>query len=184
MKKPELLVLGIDGASPKEILDRVKQGKLPGFKRVIERGIFFNDFMPVFPSISPTCWTSISTGAVPLVHKALDDIIQIKGKMPTEVVTGYSGLNVHAERFWEAAARIGKKSLMINVLASGPAKSDCVLQIMGGNSMTPDKPPAESYISGIPQQYYHIKENKVYITDTKVLSQNGKCFEEKTRRKI
>lgn len=177
MKKPELLVLGIDGASPAEVLSGVKKGELPGFERLIKKGVFFNDCMPVFPSISPTCWTSISTGAVPAVHKALCEVVHVKGTMPTEVITPYNSINVHAERFWEAAARIGKKSLMINVLSSGPAKSDLVMQIMGGNTVTPDKHPADSYISGISQQYFHIEEEKVYVSGTKTLSRQSNALE-------
>ena len=40
MKYPELLIFGIDGASPAFIKDAASRGLLPGFTKLIERGVF------------------------------------------------------------------------------------------------------------------------------------------------
>lgn len=154
VKHPELLIFGIDGASPAYIKDAVARGELPGFARLMKRGIFFDDCMPAFPSITPTCWSAISCGAVPSVTGALCHQVHIDGTNPTDYVTPYHSSHIHAERFWEAAARIGKKSLIIDVPSSGPAKCVGVLQVKGGVTITADACPAETYISGIPQQFF------------------------------
>lgn len=180
MKRIELLVFGVDGASPRYVKEAVERGELPGFAKLMRKGVFFDNSMTVFPSISPTCWSSISTGAVPSVHGALCQTMHVAGKAPTEFFTPYSAANVHAERFWETAARIGKKSLIIDACCSGPAKSDLVMQIMGGTTITPDKDPGDTYVSGVPQQYFHIKNwNEIYTSGAKTPSGQWVAFEKK-----
>lgn len=154
MKHPELLVFGIDGASPAYIREAVERGELSGFARLMKKGVFFGDCMPAFPSITPTCWSAISCGAVPSVSGALCHQVHIDGTPPTDYVTPYHSSYVYAERFWETAARIGKKSLIIDVPCSGPAKSDGVLQVLGGITMTANACPSDTYMSGIPQQFF------------------------------
>ncbi len=110
--------------------------------------------MTVFPSITPTCWTAISSGSVPSVNGALCHQVHIDGTFPTNYVTPYHSSNIYVERFWEAAAKIGKRSLILDVPSSAPAKCDGVLQVLGGVTITPDACPAETYISGIPQHFF------------------------------
>ena len=125
--KPELLVLGIDGACPSYIRKQIEAGKLPAFAELMRRGVWFEDCMTAFPSITPTCWSAISTGAVPAVNGALCQSVQPEGNAPFDFVTPYHSSHVFAERFWEAAARIGKRSLLVDVPCSGPAKCDGIL---------------------------------------------------------
>ena len=40
MKKPELIILGIDGAMPSYVKEQVKNGKLKGFARLMKRARF------------------------------------------------------------------------------------------------------------------------------------------------
>jgi predicted AlkP superfamily phosphohydrolase/phosphomutase len=161
MKKPELLVLGIDGASPGYIREQVAQGNLPNFARLMQRGVLFEDCMTVFPSISPTCWTSVCTGALPSVHGALCQSVHLTGTHPFDFVTPYNSRNIHAQRFWETAAEIGKRSLIVNVCSSGPAKHENVLQIMGGTSIDPDTNVENSRKYGFPAQIFRNDGAKV-----------------------
>ena len=177
MKKPKLLFIGVDGAMPSYIKEEIANGRLPGFARLIENGVFFEDCMTVYPSISPTCWNSIYTGAVPCVHGGTCEVVHLPGTNPWDLVTSYHSDNITAERFWETAAKKGYKSLIIGGCGSGPAKTDNVNQIGGGVSFTPDKRPGATYVSGVPQQYFHIntgaKKTTLVISDTKV---NGAFF--------
>ena len=177
MKKPKLLFIGVDGAMPSYIKQEVEKGHLPGFARLIENGVFFEDCMTVYPSISPTCWNAIYTGAVPSVHGGTCEVIRLPGANPWELVTSYHSDNIKAERFWETAAKKGFKSLVISGCGAGPAKTDNVNQIGGGVTITPNKRPGETYVSGIPQQYFHINSSaetvSLVISDTKV---NGAFF--------
>ncbi len=121
MKKyPELVVYALDGGVQSYIFERAAAGKLPGFYRAMKNGTVFDDCRPPFPSITPTCWASFSTGATPDVHGVTDQDILLPGMHPDRLATGYSGHNLLAERFWEAAAKIGKKSLILNLPTAGP----------------------------------------------------------------
>ena len=41
MKKPKLLLLGVDGAMPSYIKAKIAEGKLPDYKRLMEKGYGF-----------------------------------------------------------------------------------------------------------------------------------------------
>ena len=169
MKKPELFLLGVDGGSPAYIKYGVEHGKLPGFAKLMKKGTFFNDMMPAFPSITPTCWAAISCGAVASVTGATCDQVHVDGTHPTKYITSYNSDNIRAERFWEAAARIGKTSLIIDVPTSGPAKCDKVLQVRGGVAY-------RTGTHGIPQQRFKSDEEP-FVVDT-VKTRAGGAFEE------
>lgn len=165
MKKPAILIFGIDGASPAYIKQAVSQGRLPNFKRLMENGAFLEDCMSAFPSITPTCWSAICTGAPASVNGALCHEVHKTGDHPEQLYTPYSSELVQAERFWETAAKAGKTSLLFDVPCSGPAKCDGVLQIQGGVSVSADLSPGKGYASGIPQQVFR-NDGEVLIVDT------------------
>ena len=166
MKYPELLILGLDGASPAYIKEAVARGELPSFAALMKKGVFFDDCMTAFPSITPTCWTAIASGSVPSVNGALCHQVHLDGAHPTAYVTPYHSSYIRAERFWEAAARIGKRSLLLDVPCSGPAKCDGILQIKGGVTTTADACPSESYVSGVPQQFFTNEDEGLQTVDT------------------
>jgi len=117
MHKPELLMIGLDGGMTSYVRDAIAEGRLPNFKRIMDGGVVCDNCMTAFPSITPTCWTTIATGAAPAVTNAVDHEIHIPGTELDEVVNGYDPAYLKGERFWEAAARAGKTSL----IASYPA---------------------------------------------------------------
>ena len=130
-RKPELIVVGLDGALPDHILRMIRRGELPAFRRLMERGCWFSDCRPTFPTITPSCWASFSTGAPPAVHGIVCHQLHLPGTPLDRLVTGYHSSRVMAERFWESAARAGKNSLILHLPTSGPAKSGRVLQAGG-----------------------------------------------------
>ena len=130
MHKPDLLVVGLDGAMTSYITEAISKGRLPNFKRVLNGGVTCDNCMTAFPSITPTCWTSIATGAVPAVTNAIDHEIHIPGTELDKTVNGYDPSYLKGERFWEAAARIGKRSLIIEYPAMPtPDESDSIYAI-------------------------------------------------------
>ena len=163
MSKQKLFIYGIDGMQSNYAKAWVDSGKLPNLKRLMEKGVFFSDCQSVFPTISPTCWNSIFTGAIPKVHGIVDDVMCDKTTHPTEQLTGYCGDFVKAERFWDSIAKVGKKTLLLDVLASGPRKSDGVTQVIGHQTVTP----TNDYVSGIPCQYYTLKKDGYRSATTK-----------------
>jgi len=130
-KTPELIVVALDGAVPSHVRKLMSEGRMPAFDRLASRGCWFTDCRPPFPTITPTCWASMTTGAVPATHGATCQDIHLPGTPLDAVVSAYHSANVAAERFWEAAARVGKRSLIIQIPTSGPARSEAVLQVAG-----------------------------------------------------
>ena len=159
MKKPKILIYGIDGCAAHHIKKQVQLGKLPGFARIMKNGVFFDDMMSVFPTISPTCWHSIYTGAVPKVHGAVCEMIHRPGEDPWHFGTSYSDGNVHADRIWDVVARSGGKSLLLSLLGGGADDESLVTSVRCTNSHCfPDKPAADFELTGVPQQYFSVRK--------------------------
>lgn len=164
MKKPKLLLYGIDGAQNTYMLDMVKKGKLPGFARIMKQGVYFSDMMSTFPTISPTCWNSIFTGAVPKVHGAVCQDLHYKTEHPGEIHSSYKSEYITAERFWETAGRKGIRSLVIDTLGAGHVKAPNVTHIRGGVNTK------DTYVPG---KNYHIRlKDGIAEYDTRRTSDN------------
>ena len=66
-----LIVVGLDGQDP-GLTDRfMKEGKLPNFQRLAEKGCYL-PLKTTFPSVSPVAWSSFSTGTHPAKHNIFD----------------------------------------------------------------------------------------------------------------
>jgi predicted AlkP superfamily phosphohydrolase/phosphomutase len=66
-RKPRAIVVGIDGGSPRLIEAWASQGKLPGFARLMEEGVF-GPLASVPNMRSAAAWTSFMTGRNPGKH--------------------------------------------------------------------------------------------------------------------
>jgi predicted AlkP superfamily phosphohydrolase/phosphomutase len=66
-----LIVVGFDGQDPKITERLMKEGKLPNFKRLSEKGCY-SPLRTTYPSISPVAWSSFSTGTNPARHNIFD----------------------------------------------------------------------------------------------------------------
>jgi hypothetical protein len=98
---------------------------------LIERGTWFANCLPAFPSITPTCWATLATGAKPATHGVTCQFLHLPGTALDDLRWGYSSETCLAERFWEAGARIGKRAVVLHCPTSGPARSENVLQVNG-----------------------------------------------------
>jgi hypothetical protein len=69
---PNLVVVGLDGATLDAILPLARQGRLPFFGRLIEEGAYGHatSFAPVRRA---ALWTTLATGKLPYGHGVLDD---------------------------------------------------------------------------------------------------------------
>ncbi|MBQ7921313.1 MAG: alkaline phosphatase family protein [Clostridia bacterium] len=171
MKKPKLLLYGIDGAQNNYVLDMVNRGKLPGFARLMREGVYFSDIMSTFPTISPTCWNSVFTGAVPKVHGAVCQDLHYKTAHPGEVHSSYQSEYITAERFWETAGRKGLRSLVIDTLGAGHVKAPNVTHIRGGVGTKPSQIP--NYVCNIQIS----GDSAKYISGKKIASDKWTDFE-------
>ncbi|TVQ18283.1 MAG: hypothetical protein EA382_17895, partial [Spirochaetaceae bacterium] len=130
---PRLMVLALDGAVPAYVRQLVAKGKLPGFRRLMERGVFFTDARPPFPTITPTCWSSFATGALPRTHGATcQDLLTGIGS-PGASMTAYHARNILIPPFWKSIADDGEHCCIMQLPASGPIDHPRILQVGGAS---------------------------------------------------
>jgi hypothetical protein len=69
-RAPRKLVLTvIDGLKPAMLERAVQQDRAPTLKAIMERGVYVNDCVAAFPSVTPVCAASIATGTGPDQHR-------------------------------------------------------------------------------------------------------------------
>ncbi|MFK7904898.1 MAG: alkaline phosphatase family protein, partial [Chitinophagales bacterium] len=68
--KPKVLLIGWDAADWKAINPLLDAGLLPSLEKFINEGVMGN-LATLDPPLSPTLWTSISTGKRPYQHGIL-----------------------------------------------------------------------------------------------------------------
>ena len=126
-----LLFIGVDGALPRTVLRYATEGALPNIARLIARGTWFDNCLPAFPTITPTCWATLATGATPARHGVTCQFLHLTGQPLDLHISAYRSETCQAERFWEAAARVGKRAVVVDFPTSGPARVQGVLQVNG-----------------------------------------------------
>ncbi|MFH1313988.1 MAG: alkaline phosphatase family protein, partial [Candidatus Eisenbacteria bacterium] len=72
-EKPKVLVLGFDGMDPRIAEEMMKDGRLPNFQRLRERGSF-SRLETSIPPQSPVAWSNFITGKNPGGHGIYDFI--------------------------------------------------------------------------------------------------------------
>ena len=70
-EKAKIIVLGLDGASPDLIFPWIKEGKLPTFKMLMERGVY-GSLCSTIPPVTGAAWPSFMTGKNPGKHGTFD----------------------------------------------------------------------------------------------------------------
>jgi Type I phosphodiesterase / nucleotide pyrophosphatase len=64
----KVLLVVIDGASPRVVCPAIQTGRLPNLKRIADAGSMHQASVTIFPSITPAATTSIVTGSYPAEH--------------------------------------------------------------------------------------------------------------------
>jgi predicted AlkP superfamily phosphohydrolase/phosphomutase len=107
------IVIGLDCISPKLTKKFIGEGILPNMKRLMDNGVFAKA-LPCFPAWTPTNWTTIATGAYPGTHSVFMWGTHKTGDSfdKEERSWAMSSSICTAEYAWEAAARVGKKTVL------------------------------------------------------------------------
>ena len=151
----KVVILGLDAPISPRLYQYCKAGKLPALARFISHGVWANNAMVPLPTITPSNWASISTGAWPSSLGVTDFNVHYPGDpLDRTHCCFYSG-DVKAETVWNAIARAGKKSVIINYPTSWPPVLKDGIQIGGAGvevnqwfwpagafSSVSDKPPS------------------------------------------
>ncbi|MHB1130872.1 MAG: alkaline phosphatase family protein [Chloroflexota bacterium] len=116
----KVIMLGIDGGSPALVKRFIKEGKLPNFQKMMEQGIFKEIIEPL-PTITPPNWTTITTGSWPGTHGITDFYLpQEPGDDLDQIRHGFNTRECRSEYIWQAAEKVGKKSILIKWEVSWP----------------------------------------------------------------
>jgi len=126
-KARRALVIGLDGMDPKYVKRFFEEGLLPNMGRLIRRGAF-GRLVSVPPAQTPANWTSIATGAWPGTHSVVMWGDHVPGQFPANVhrLESMSSNICTAEYLWEAAARAGKDSVLMNFVGYPPTTKGAV----------------------------------------------------------
>jgi len=129
------ILLGLDGHNPEFVEKYIDE--LPNFRRMIAEGCW-GPMLSAFPADTPTNWTALATGA----RASKSNITGFAWHRPgTSLKDRHFGPAAfpefrNAEFFWEAAARQGKKSILINYPFGWHSKESDSYIIIGGDNIT------------------------------------------------
>ncbi len=132
IRAKKLILVGLDGAFPKEIQRLAREGRLPRFKRLLENGASAENCLPCFPTITPPNWTTIVTGAWPGTHGITDFNVHNPGDPLDQVHQGFWVSDCQAEYIWDAAARAGKRTILFNYPSTYGAEPKGGIRVGGG----------------------------------------------------
>ena len=130
-KPRKVLVFGLDGPVAPALLKYCREGKLPAMARLISGGVLAPNAMVPLPTATPANWTSIGPGAWPGTHGISDYNIHVPGTPLDRAHMAFHSPDVKAEYVWNAIARAGKKSIVVNFVTTWPPVVDNGIQIGG-----------------------------------------------------
>mgnify|MGYP001026404018 CR=1 FL=1 len=105
----KLVLLSIDGARTDITYGLASKGFLPGFKRIMDEGVYSDGMLAPFPSVTAVSHAVISTGADPSVTGITSNSIHLPRLLVNKTVSGFDGEYLLAEPIWMTADRQGMK---------------------------------------------------------------------------
>jgi len=133
-KADKAIIIGIDGAIVPRLYRFCKEGKLPTINKLfVEQGVWSPNCLVPLPTITPPNWAAISTGAWPSTVHITDFNVHVPGDELDELHQGLFSDDVHAETLYEAIAKAGKKSIMLNYPSTWPPKLEDSIVVGGGS---------------------------------------------------
>lgn len=113
------VIIGLDAAIPGLTRKWMAQGELPHLKALAERGVSL-DLLPPFPTLTPANWSCIATGAWPGTLGISGYQVHHPGDPLDRVYSGFNSRECRAEFLWNAAARAGRRSILLKYPVSWP----------------------------------------------------------------
>ncbi len=116
---PQLLIVGLDGASPSAIRQWANEGRLPVLARLMRRGVF-GTLASTVPPITPIAWTTFMTGCNAGKHGIFDFMASAPGYQMPRVMCG--GLRA-VPTLWRLLSDAGLRVGVINMPYTFPPES-------------------------------------------------------------
>ena len=135
-----MVLIGLDSAVPGFVERFVREGRMPATAALMKRGVW-GSALPSLPTHTPTNWTTIATGADPMVH----GVVEFK----------YDSRLRKAEAIWKTAERHGRTSILLRYPGTWPRDIERgVVFEHGGNQPSMYRVCiAQSYLAGETVQY-------------------------------
>jgi predicted AlkP superfamily phosphohydrolase/phosphomutase len=130
---PKAIVLAWDGAVPSFVLELLQEKKLPNLAKLIERGAFADNVLPVFPSKTAPGFASLLTGAPPRVSGISGNRVPRAPQNQFTILESSAGFNselLRAEPLWASAERAGLKVVVAHFPLGGD-KSEHGIHLQG-----------------------------------------------------
>jgi predicted AlkP superfamily phosphohydrolase/phosphomutase len=108
------MVVGIDAPIVPRLIKWAREGKLPTIQKVLNEGVFAPNCLAPFPTITPPNWTTLATGAWAGTHGITDFDAYNPGDELDATHQAFDAREIKAETIWHAAARAGKKAILVN----------------------------------------------------------------------
>jgi predicted AlkP superfamily phosphohydrolase/phosphomutase len=158
----KVLIFGLDGPVAPALLRYCREGRLPALARLIDNGVLAPNAMVPLPTATPANWTSIATGAWPGTHGISDYNVRRPGDPLDRAHMAFHSPDVKAEYLWNAIARAGKKSVVVNFVTTWPPVVDDGIQIGGSgcdiNQWFHPNLVSENSQAGAPEQAVRLDE--------------------------
>ena len=130
-KVNKAIIIGVDAAIPELVKKFIEEGSLPNIRNLVEQGVWGENCLVPFPTITPPNWTTIATGAYPGTHGITCFTVHHPGEPLDKIYTGFNSKECTAEYLWNAAEKVGKRSILIKWPASWPPTLKDGIQIDG-----------------------------------------------------
>ncbi len=116
--KPRAVVLGLDGVPYTLVTDLIKRGIMPNLGSIIKKGTLCQ-MDTTIPPISSVAWSTFMTGVNPAQH----GIFGFMDLRPGEYDLYFPNfLDLKARTLWEVLSEKGKRSIVLNIPSTYPAK--------------------------------------------------------------
>jgi predicted AlkP superfamily phosphohydrolase/phosphomutase len=125
------MLFGLDCAIGPRWKAYAEAGDLPVASRLLREGTYSDNCLSPLPTLTSTNWTTIATGAWPGTHGITDFNLHKSGDDLMDCPQAFDSKDCEAEYLWNAAARQGKRSILVNYPASWPPCLENGVQIAG-----------------------------------------------------
>ncbi len=173
------VIFGVDGLTFRVLHPMMERGELPNFQRLQQEGCEAI-LESKYPPLTPSAWTSLSTGLKPARHGVYDFWTYDEdhaGPRKPRVQTRRKG----GKAIWNILSEYGKQVLVINVPMTYPPEA--VNGIMVSGYMTPSSDTDFTYPSAFKEELYRVAPDYKIDLDFNEIFQ-GKLDERASQRLI
>ena len=97
MSAKKIILIGLDAPIAQRIFEMAQAGELPAFKQLIDTGVYAENCLVPFPTVTPPNWTTICTGAWPSTHGITSFHTHIPGEPYLQELQSFDHAQCQAE---------------------------------------------------------------------------------------